>query len=465
MKYYFRDLLTLLISLFILGGCDNPSKVGLDVDPGDQIQGSLIDTLAIEASTVKLDSVFTKGLAQLPLGYMNDPIIGESSASIQFALQNLSKGDSRIPLDATIDSAVMIINYGKDFFGDSLNSSTTIEVKQLSNPYEVGKNYPTNATWEVDPIIWGSKTIDKFAYTDSIDVNSVIDGKDTTVTVVPQLRVRLENEKIAELFDGNIDSAIFNDHEFYHSRVRGFQMSINKESQQGIGGIVHLAISSEGGNGLMVYYKTPDTTLQKSKFYTISPTNAAASVNHIYTAEVQEQLDNPDNSYETVYTQGIGGLRVKLSLPTISSLQDRGLIINKAELVIFTDEETAGSAFNKQAPRLTLYREDIANQRTPIPDGDTRDQIRDPRSFGLAFGGTYNSEKKQYSFILTSFIQDILLGKISNSEFYIEPAANIYADVVPYQANIYSASRAILGTHENPNYKMKLNIYYTKTID
>lgn len=465
MRYYFRDLLTLLVSLFILSGCDNPSKVGLDVDPGDQINGALIDTLQINASTVKQDSIFTKGLAQLPLGYLKDPIIGESNAAIQFAVQNVSNGDSRIPLNATVDSAVMIINYGQDFFGDSLNSSTTVEVKQLSTPYEVGKNYATNKTWEVDPSLWGSKAISKFAYRDSIRVNSVIDGKDTVVRVGPQLRIPLNKEKVTELFDGNIDSAVFNEHDFYHNRVKGFQVSVNKEAQSGVGGIVHLAISDNSQNGLIVYYKTPDTSLQKNKFYLISPSNAAASVNHVYSTEVQNQLDNPGNNYETVYAQGVGGLRIKLSLPTISSLQNQDLIINKAELVVLADEETTGSAFNKQAPRLTLYREDIAGQRTPVPDGDTRENIRDPRSFGLSFGGKYNTEKKQYSFILTSYIQDILLGKINNAQFFIEPAANIYSNVVPYQANIYSGSRAILGSFNNPNYKMKLNIYYTKTND
>src|SRR5690606_5216207 len=202
---------------------------------------------------------------------------------------------------------------------------------------------------------------------DSIRVNSVIDGKDTVVRVGPQLRIPLNKEKVTELLDGNIDSAVFNEHDFYHNRVKGFQVSVNKEAQSGVGGIVHLAISDNSQNGLIVYYKTPDTSLQKNKFYLISPSNAAASVNHVYSTEVQNQLDNPGNNYETVYARGVGGLRIKLSLPTIasSSLQNQDLIINKAELVVLADEETTGSAFNKQAPRLTLYREDIAGQRTP----------------------------------------------------------------------------------------------------
>jgi len=461
MKYYFRDLLTLLISLFILTGCENPSKVGLDVDPGDQIYGELIDTLSIRAVTIKEDSILTRGLFQIPFGYFNDPIIGESSANIQFAVQNVAAGDSRIPTDASIDSAIMVINYGYDFFGDSLNSAMKIEVKQLSTPYEIGKNYPNNASWAVSPALYGEKTLTKYAYRDSVLIRTVINDRDTSVRVAPQIRIPMDAAKIKSLFDGNIDSSQFAQHDYYHNRVKGFQISVNKAAQTGIGGLIHLAIDAQS-NGLMVYYKTPDTTKQKTKFYSISSGNAASAIMHTYSADIQTQLANPNGNYATVYTQSPAGLRVKLSLPTLSNLKTENLIINKAELVIYSDEEATGTVFTRQAPRLTLYREDIAGQRTPVPDGDTREQVRDPRSFGLAFGGRYDTSKKRYVFSLTSYIQDLLLGKISNNVFFIEPAANIQSGVVPYLKNINSGARAILGTQANPNYKMKLNIYYSK---
>ena len=461
MKYYFRDLLTLLISLFILSGCENPSKVGLDVDPGDQIQGALIDTLKIHAITVKEDSVLTRGSTQFPLGYLKDPVIGESYSSIQFALQNVSAGDSRIPTNATIDSAVMVINYGKDFFGDSLSSSTKLEVRQLASPYEIGKNYPSNATWTVSEELYGSRTLNRYAYRDSVMINTIVSGRDTTVKAGPHLRIPMDVQKIKSLFDGNLDSATFAGHDFYHSQVKGFQIRVNKEEQTGIGSLVHLNINLEE-NGLVVYYKTPDTSSQKIKFYPASANNAAAAIQRTYTADVQAQLNNPTGSFETVYAQGPAGLRVKLSLPDLSSLKDKQLVVNKAELVIYTDEEATGNAFTRQAGRLTLYRQDIAGQRVPVPDGDTRANVRDPRSFGLAFGGNYDASKKRYVFALTSYIQDLLLGKIGSDVFYIAPAANVESLIVPYLPTVNAGSRAVLGSNTNPQYKMKLNIYYTK---
>jgi hypothetical protein len=470
MKYYFRDLLTLLISLFILSGCENPSKVGLDVNPDDQIQGALIDDLPISAVTVKESSTSTKSSYQHPLGYLKDPTIGESSASIQLGLEKVFASDSRIPTNAAIDSVVMVFDYGMDFFGDSLNSTTTIEVKQLSAPFQFNKDYPSDETWAVESEVLGSKTLNKFAYRDSIQIHTVVNAKDTIVKVGPQLRIPMSAAKIKNLFDGNIDSATFASNTFFQNRIKGFQLSINKTNQVGIGGIVHLAINSNQ-NGLMVYYKLPGSTDQNIKFYSMSSQNAISSLSNTYSTAVTDQLANPTGNYETVYVQAPAGLRVKLSLPTLSSLKDQNLIINKAELIIYTDADATGTTFTQQAPRLTLYREDIAGQRIPLPDGDTRTatlptgevrNIRDSRSFGLSFGGKYDKDKKSYSFILTSYIQDILKSKINNSTFYVAPASNVEASLVPYLLNVYSGSRAVLGGNSNENYKMKLNIYYTK---
>ena len=59
MKFRHKDLLTLLISLFILGlgGCKNPSGVGLEVPPGEEISGFFTDTVSVHGYTVRDDSL------------------------------------------------------------------------------------------------------------------------------------------------------------------------------------------------------------------------------------------------------------------------------------------------------------------------------------------------------------------------------------------------------------------------
>ena len=60
MKGYKLDLLTLLISLFTLGACNNPDEIGLDVDPTNSINTLLDSSATVNAVTVTEDTQFTK---------------------------------------------------------------------------------------------------------------------------------------------------------------------------------------------------------------------------------------------------------------------------------------------------------------------------------------------------------------------------------------------------------------------
>ncbi|HEY2583220.1 MAG TPA: hypothetical protein VGI43_15515, partial [Mucilaginibacter sp.] len=64
MKFFRLDLLTLLISLFILNSCKNQDSIGLGINPSGQPNGILVDTSTIITNTVKEDSVITSGLAK-----------------------------------------------------------------------------------------------------------------------------------------------------------------------------------------------------------------------------------------------------------------------------------------------------------------------------------------------------------------------------------------------------------------
>jgi hypothetical protein len=183
-----------------------------------------------------------------------------------------------------------------------------------------------------------------------------------------------------------------------------------------------------------------------------------SSVSHTYNDVVLEQLSNPAGNFETLYLQAPAGLRAKVSFPFIDELKNRDIVINKAELVIYADADE--TAFGYQAPRIGLYREDVAGQRQPAPDGDMR-QGGDPRSLGPNFGGYYDQSKKRYVFYLTSFVQDVLEGKINNAEVFIAPVSP-FDQTNPYQSVANTGSRAVIGGGSHPTYSMKLNLYYTE---
>ena len=86
MKFFRLDLLTLLISLFILSSCVKQDSIGLGVNASNQLNGSLIDTSTIIINTIPEDSVVTSTAAKIPLAYFKDPIFGITEANLALDL-------------------------------------------------------------------------------------------------------------------------------------------------------------------------------------------------------------------------------------------------------------------------------------------------------------------------------------------------------------------------------------------
>src|ERR1700759_1319796 len=107
MKFFRLDLLTLLISLFILNSCKNQDTVGLGVNANGKLSGSLVDTSTIVINTVLEDSVVTSGqTGKNPLSYFNDPVFGTTESSIATNLNLPGSAAYSLPSGTiTIDSA------------------------------------------------------------------------------------------------------------------------------------------------------------------------------------------------------------------------------------------------------------------------------------------------------------------------------------------------------------------------
>jgi len=510
-KYVTRDLLTLLISLFILNACKNPAGVGLDNNPGDSFYGVLNDTVTLRTSTVKDDSARSVlrvqsqntnipaiTISQLPFGYFKDEVLGETQADVAFTIVRPDEGDARLPEDAQIDSAVLVLRYGTSFVGDSVSSVFPVQVQQLNEAYNPVAAYYTTKSWETKADILASAQIHKFHLNDSVAV--VIKGstgEDSTIKTSPQMRLKLNNSFVSTLFSHENDSTTFNSDAGFNEKVKGFYLTVDKANLQGVGGLATMGfidgINTSGTpispNGITVTYRTKtddgerDTTLTKTypiSLPSTSQTNSymSASIKRSFSTDVQMQLANSTANHTTVYAQAMGGLKTRISFPYINQLQGKKIAVNRAELVVYVDEEHLGET--APAPRLTLYRKDIAGNNQPTPDGDSR-YSRDPRSqYGLsapgggiigpyALGGFYNKTQKRYVFILTSFIQDVLLGKVQNTDLYLAPVLeNVNVNGVPFWPDINTPTRVVLkgfnpaDAEAKKEMRTKLNIYYTQ---
>lgn len=480
MKYGYKDLLTLLISLFIFAGCTNPKGIGLEVAPEDQIEPMFTDTVSLLTYTLEDDSMQSSSSNQTVFGLFRDPIFGTIKVDLALDIAPAANVIG-IRADAEIDSVILVLPYGQNFYGDSLASTYHLKVRQLAEPF-VLNSYSTRS-WEVEDEVIGSTVLNRYAYkpTDSLSISRHVEGKDTVVRVGPQLRIALSKDFFRSMLHESVDSLTLVQNPAFRNHMKGLYLSVDSNSSTGIGSLMSF-IPVEGLSGVELTYRQSNGKSGEDAgidtVRTLLPITAvnynsgggfmgmSSSIDRQYTPEIISVLDAGGLSPEQVYLQAPAGLRGKIVFPEIDQLKGRNWVINKAELVLWVDQSAMEGPFTQAAPRLTLYREDIAGRRQHIPDGaeinPNTGMPMDMRSLNyLNFGGWYQPTPQRYVFYVTSYIQDVLQGKINGNELYISPAA-VSDSFVPIHPAISTGGRVILGGHANENYRMKLNLYYTE---
>jgi len=464
MKFSKLDLLTLLISLFLFASCNESNTLGLDLDPENAIQGALVDTLTIKTKTLADDPTVTPGATRFPFGFLKDPVFGTSEASLALAVSTPSASFS-FGTNPTIDSAVLVLPYATELYGDTTTSVYSIDVHQLTKNLIKETNFLSNREYAFQNTLIGNFT-GKIRPNTPFKITSIVAGApDTLKAASASIRIRLDRAfiqtNLANASTANLaNNAVFNEY------FKGLHVSINKSKTTGNGAIMHLNLADTTSR-IEVYYKRQNATTATKidTVYRIFPTGqstglVAASIKHNYEGtEVATQLaDASSKQYEVTYLQALAGLRNKISFPYLQAFAKSvggKIVINKAELVVDLSTGTDVAPFIP-AQRLALYQLDIAGQRALIADQSTTD-IRYTGNFGTG----YNSASKTYSFIVTGHIQDLLDGKTQDYGTFLAPAPTALTEYRT-SPNIISAHRSVIGSMTNGTNKIKLNIYYTK---
>ena len=469
MKFNKIDLLTLLISLFLFASCESTSTIGLEVDPTSALEGQLVDSVTIKSNTLLDDAVETSTAASHPLGFLKDPIFGTTEASLALAV-NVPNDAYSFGTTPTLDSAVLVLNYAPNFYGDS-TATYSIDVHQLNDNISRERSFLSNKDWGYNTTLLGNKT-GKLYPTTRFKVTDIVAGKpDTLKTVTPQIRIRLNSSFISNNIVGLAATNLATNLNFTRF-FRGLKVQINKTSSTGNGGIMFLDFASTNSS-LALYYKRQNATT--ATLIDTVPVNfpissstyrVAATVKHDYTGtSVATQLANPTVQYPITYLQPLAGLKNKISFPYLDKFAANvgKVAVNKAELVIDLSTGTDALPYGP-APRLALYRYDIAEQRQNLPDNNAGSQTSagDPRNQG-AFGGYFNAVTRQYIFVVTAYVQDLLDGKTKDYGTFLAPTPNSTFSVFP---SISTGARSVIGSFKKTpsagDNTMKLNIYYTK---
>ncbi|MFI5451289.1 DUF4270 family protein [Pedobacter sp. UC225_61] len=420
---------------------------------------------------MKEDETSTLSAVRHPLGYMKDPLFGTTESSLAMAV-NLPNDAYDFGTTPVIDSAILVLNYGSEFYGDS-TSTYSIDVHPLNVNISKETSFLSNRNWTYNNQLIGNKT-GKLYPTTAYKVTDVVAGKaDTLRTVTPQIRIPLDKTYIQNNI-ANLSATSLKYNSNFTQAFNGLHVQINKTNSTGNGGIAFFDFTGTT-SALVLYYKKQNATTATVKDtvsinFPIANTKApiAATIKHDYTGTpIATQLSNPTVQQSVTYLQPLVGLRNKIAFPYLSKFAANigKIVVNKAELVIDVSTGTDIIPYGV-APRLALYRYDIAEQRQNVPDNNSATQFSsgDPRSLTpTVFGGYYNSVTKQYVFVVTSYVQDLLNGKTTDYGTFLAVTPTNEYQIYP---SISAAARSVIGSFKKTpvagDNVMKLNIYYTK---
>ena len=457
MKFFRLDLLTLLISLFILNGCKRQDGIGLGINDQNAITSNLIVDSNVIVNTVAEDTAATSGLTKTPLANFVDPVFGTTKSVVAIGLSLPNGAAYTVPAGTlSIDSAVLVLKYADGFYGDSLASRYKINVYQLQKKIE-SKTYYTNSHWDADlSKLLGTKSFTARTH-DSITISRIrTDSLDTVQRVAPQLRVPFDKAFIyTHLF--NAPGTELSSVTAFQNSVKGLYVSLDRAQASDAGGVIQLNMT---GSTLDVFYKVVNGTTTDTASVSLPFFNRAAEVTHTYSTTIQAAL-NSTASQNTIYMQGLAGLRAKVSFPGLDKLADSSIVLNRAEIVI-TPRAGSGVPY-APLPKLTMYKLDIAKQRALIQDANS---AGDPRAQITLFGGNYNRTNKDYHFLVTAYVQDLIRKKTVDYGTYIAPIDTTLVNTttgIDVSPTVLTAARSVLvGSDKTSQYSIRLNIIYTR---
>ncbi|HTX89239.1 MAG TPA: DUF4270 domain-containing protein [Bacteroidales bacterium] len=444
---YFRPLLLLFLAFsgiavsFLATSCKkDPYAIGLDLlPPSDTLSVKTIDTVTVIAYSVLQDSIRTDETSTNMLGSLMDPYFGITTAS--FCTQfRLSAEAPSFGTDPVMDSLILSFRYD-GIYGDS-TAPQHIRVYELSNDIFLDSAYYSNRV----PEHYGTPIADYQFTPDLKDSVRVGTGKEAA-----QLRIRLD--KVSRYFGDKILYA------------PASALATNTSFIEFMKGLYIEAAPRSNGGGLVTF--NMDNVLTKMTIYFHNSTGDSLSFDFSITSNCPRFNTFDHNGYinadpllrmqvlnhdtllgkNTLYVQGLGGIRTRVRLPFIKDLKKFGNIAINNAILVFKNIETDTTL--APPPNLNLFVVDSLGRIGVLLDSDEGT---------IYFDGTYNRTARTYKFRLTRQVQNILLGKLKNYDLYIMANNPVTSQILPNRVQLIGSKPDMPDYSES---RMQLQVTYT----
>jgi hypothetical protein len=418
----------MVAGLFIAGCEEDPSDLGLGVQPGDDLDILTTDTVSVYAYSYLMDSLRTDETEFSFIGSHYDPTFGVTTATTYTSF-SLSASSHEFGDNAVLDSLVLMMQY-ENYSGDTTTPQTFYAYK-LQGEIVADSLYYSNQTFEYDENTDYAEGVEFYPHpTDSVTID--------TNKYRAHARIRLSDELGEYLMDA--DESVMESTESLVEYFPGLVLAVDKETQPGAGSIIAYNLRAEQSALRLYYHNDEDTT---SFDYVVgSATPRTVHYNHYGYAEASEafrqQVVEGDTSMgaQNLYLQSMSGVRTKVVVPDLPKTA-QPIVINEAQLIT-NHQYNAGYDVPES---LFMVGLDSTNVLYDLPD----------RVQGNAyFGGSLNENESLYSFRLSIFTQGLITGRAKGNTLILG---------IPSEAS--SMGRLVLNGHEADSEPLKLKIVYT----
>lgn len=431
----FMRFLFWLTSILLISACfsaceiQGDKDIGLDIQPQIQdINVYFTDTVTIHTSTVLLDSIATTNTGYLISGQYLHPLVGNAGATSFFSI-GINESSPSIATSAVYDSLVLLLDYDTYSYGDTTQMQH-LSVHQLIDPLVDTKVY------------YG---FDQLAYVSEAMGSKVFQPR--PFTQVP-LSIRLSDQMGEEMFNLAKANSLTSSMEV-KNYIKGFALVPGNEDNASI---LRFNASSDSTVIRLYYHETNLDTEKRTYDFKIS--NGGSYFNGFTGDRTSTDIALLQTTFQSIpsqttqqqtYIQGGTGLRTRIDIPYLRSLNTIGNVgMNGATLVIEPVKGTYSSSVS--LPESIVLQE--VNGSNWI--------INTTAETSISLQAEHQNETYYYKYDLTSYVNNVF-AESTNSK-------NGLLLSLPSTDNQNTLQTLVLGSNSNGQYKIKLEIYYTRAL-
>jgi hypothetical protein len=440
-----RTKFFIAFAVVVLSSCKKESELGIGIQPAEDIIGLYTtDTTTLYTYTVREDSLRTDETPTIVLGNCNDPGgFGTTNAGVysQFSipnnLNNINFLGSSCTGQVILDSAVLMLSYDYDYYGDT-SYAQTFSVYQMTEPIYKDSLYYSNqtkSTYSASPV--GSLTFNPQPRTKTIV------GTDSLPS---HLRIPIDMGWAGQIFAQSGGTNLANNTNWLNY-MNGLYIASTGTTGKSLLYFDLLDTLS----GLRFYYHNTCGDTSNFTFVVNSSTAYYSHYDHDYSSanvDLLTQLNNPAMQNATTFVQSNSGLKTKIEFPYLKSWYDNlgyPVAINKAELVIFGIEDQTQPDDFPLNTRMFLTSIDSVRREHLLID------MFESSSY---YGGPLNTTTNTYKINIARYIQGVIDGEEENNGIYLK---EIFGTENGRRSTIGGTNGMV-----DPTKKMYLRLVYTR---